>query len=91
MSPGLLEIVNDAAHELLAGHAKCGDDAGGCCGGGCTPASADCACCITVAVVAPSMSTEVRAPDHSLSLIGALPDRDGPRGVHAELERPPRA
>lgn len=89
MSPGLVELMDDAAHLVIEGqtdHAE-GEDA--CPEHGCTPSSHHCGCCTSVAMAAPSAVLWVRGA--SLALRQDLPgmDRVGPTGVRVLIERPP--
>jgi len=91
MSPGLVELVDDAGHVLLEGHTDCEEDGDECCGTGCTPTSHHCGCCISIAMAPASVSCDVDGPNYAQSLRAPLPEEDGPSGVRSELERPPSA
>ena len=91
MSPGLVELVDDATHYVLEGrtdHAE-GEDA--CPEHGCAPSSHHCGCCTSIAMVATSAAVHVRGPLLRLGLPVAEATAAGPAGVRTLIERPPTA
>lgn len=91
MSPGLVELVDDATHYVLEGrtdHAE-GEDA--CPEHGCAPSSHHCGCCTSIAMAATSAAVRVRGPLLGLGLPVAETTATGPSGVRTPIERPPTA
>ena len=91
LSPGLVELLDDAAHLALEGHTDHVDGEDACPEHGCTPGSHHCGCCTSIAVAGAPSAAAVpfsRAIQRrwSIDLV-----RRGPEGATSRLRRPPRA
>jgi len=91
MSPGLVELVDDAAHYVLEGRTDHAEGADACPEHGCAPSSHHCGCCTSIAMAATSAAVHVRGPLLGLGLPVAEPTAVGPSGVRTLIERPPTA
>lgn len=89
MSPGLVELVDDAAHYVLEGRTDHAEGADACPEHGCAPSSHHCGCCTSIAMAATSAVVQVRGPRLARQLTVAETTATGPSGVRTLIERPP--
>ncbi len=91
MSPGFVELIEDAAHLVVVGQSEHADPGHGCPEHGCTPASHHCGCCASLPMVPPSMTADLGAPAELGTPWLQDSERGGPQGFRTQLERPPIA
>lgn len=91
MSPGLVELVDDATHYVLEGRTNHAEGEDACPEHGCAPSSHHCGCCTSIAMAATSAAVRVRGPLLGLGAPVAETTAVGPSGVRTLIERPPTA
>jgi hypothetical protein len=91
MSPGFVELVEDGAHVLFAGHSDHADGEQSCPEHGCTPSSHRCACCASLPMTSSPSPMVIAAASDVGSIHLPCGDTAGPRGFRTRLERPPIA